>query len=275
MKKALVFLAVLIALSTVSVMARDIEVKQFVPTLDGVISDGEYPDDSWFILDKATVTAYNGIWTGEMTDDLMAKYNFAWAADGIYVAMVAVDNTPEPATTWDVHSQDGGPAADGFQFNTGATWTTIGAFADGTLAPRTHFGGGEEVDKTSDFVKGKAVREGNVFTAEAFIPWNKFIDYDVTKGSKIPLLFTYMDRAAAADNVCYKSIDVGNWDGTTGDLALVLADKTYAAPAPATEAPAGDTPAAPQTGDAGIVLAIALLLASGVTLVSFRSRRSK
>lgn len=281
MKKTLVILVALMIL-TLSVSAVEIQVKQFVPVLDGVISADEYPADSWYVLDKATATAYNGIWTGEMTDDLQAKYNFAWAADGLYAAFVAVDNTPDPATTWDAHSQDGGPLADGFQFNTGGTWITIGAYADGTLAPRNHAGGGEEVDSLANIVTGKAVREGNIFTVEAFIPWAKLLNYEVAQDSIIPILFTYMDRADGAENVCYKSMDAAVWDATTGDNSLKLTAATYAPPVPevveeaAAEAPAAtDAPAdttAPQTADAGIIAGLATLIAAGYTFISAKKK---
>lgn len=277
MKKAIVFLFVLLILSF-SVSAVEIQVKKFVPTLDGVLEPGEWPEDTWFILDKAKVDAYNGVWIGTMTDDLMAKYNFAWADDGLYVALVAVDNTPEPATTWDIHSQDGGPAADGFQFNTGGTWISIGAYDDGTLSARNHAGGGESVDSLAGIVTGKGVREGNLFTVEAFIPWEKFVNYEVKQDSVIPLLFTYMDREDAADFVCYKSIDVSVWDGTTGDNSLKLTAQTYTPPAPETEAPAADTPdapaaTAPQTADAAAVTAFVAVLAAGFAIAASKKRK--
>ncbi len=209
----------------------EIQVKQFVPALDGVISADEYPEDSWFVLDKAAATACNGIWIGEMTDDLMAKYNFAWADDGLYAAFVAVDNTPDPATSWDVHGQDGGPSADGFQFNTGSfNWTTIGAYADGTLAPRNHIGGGEEVDSLADIVTGRATREGNIFTVEAFIPWTKLLNYQVAQDSVIPMLIAYIDRADGAENVSYKSMDINLWDAADSNISLKLTAETYTPP---------------------------------------------
>jgi hypothetical protein len=281
MKKALIILAVILIISSLSVSAAEIKVQQFVPTLDGVLTAGEWPDSSWYVLDKAKATAYNGVWTGTMTDDLMAKYNFAWSADGLYVALVAVDNTPDPATTWDVHSQDGGPMADVFQFNTGATWITIGAYADGTLAPRNHAGGGQAVDDLAGIVTGKAVREGNVFTVEAFIPWAKFINFEVKQDSKIPLLFTYMDRADSAENVCYKSIDTAVWDGTTGDNSLTLTADKYVAPAPVVETAATAAPAAadaaaaaaPQTADAAAVIGLSSLLVSCMAFVALKKKK--
>lgn len=281
MKKMLFILIALLVL-TLSVSAVEIPVKQFVPVLDGVISADEYPADSWYILDKAAATAYNGIWTGEMTDDLMAKYNFAWAADGLYAAFVAVDNTPDPATSWDVHSQDGGPLADGFQFNTGGTWITIGAYADGTLSPRNHAGGGEEVDSLANIVTGKAVREGNIFTVEAFIPWAKLLNYEVAQDSVIPILFTYMDRADGAENVCYKSMDTAVWDATQGDNSLILTADTYTPPVPETAeetaaeaAEAADAPtdtAAPQTADAVLITGIVTVLAAGYAFISAKKK---
>lgn len=281
MKKAFIILVVLLVISSLSVSAVEIQVKQFVPTLDGVITAGEYPDDSWYVLDKAKATAYNGIWLGTMTDDLQAKYNFAWSADGIYVALVAIDNTPDPATTWDIHSQDGGPMADGFQINTGGTWVTIGAYADGKLAPRNHAGGGQAVDDLSSVVTGKAVRAGNVFTVEAFIPWAKFVNYEVKQDSSIPLLFTYMDRADSAENVCYKSIDAAVWDGTTGDNSLKLTAQTYVLPAPVVETTAAvpaatdaaATTTAPQTADIAAIVGLSSLLVSCMAFVALKKKR--
>lgn len=267
MKKALVFLAVIVALSSFSVMAKDIEIKKFTPTMDGVISAGEYPDDSWFVLDKATAESYNGVWAGEMADGMQARYNFAWSPEGLYSVFEAVDTTPKHAESWDVHGATEGPAADGYQFNTGAIWITIGAYADGKLAARNHFSTDE--DNLDGIVTGKATRDGDKFTIEAFIPWNKLVDYDVAAGTKVPLLFTYMDRNDAGEN-CYKNIDAAVWDGTTADTALVLADKTYEVPAP--EAPAEGTEA-PKTSDTGIMLALALVVASVVTFTAAKKSR--
>jgi hypothetical protein len=281
MKKAFLILVAILIISSLSlsVSAVEIKVQQFVPTLDGVLSPNEWPDSSWYVLDKAKATAYNGIWTGTMTDDLMAKYNFAWSADGLYVALVAVDNTPDPATTWDVHSQDGGPMADGFQFNTGGTWITIGAYADGTLSPRNHAGGGQAVDDLAGIVTGKAVREGNIFTIEAFIPWAKLLNFEVKQDSNIPILFTYMDRADGAENVCYKSMDAAVWDATTGDNSITLTADKYVAPVPETAAPAETaaadtgTAAAPQTADAAAIIGLSALLISCMAIVALKKKK--
>ena len=158
-KKITIFLIVVLIMAQASfVFAGNIPVMKFAPVLDGVLSENEYPSDSVFVLDKAIVDKWEGCWTGEMTADMQVTFRFAWDDTGLYVLADVKDSTPVPATSWDTHGADGGPAADAFQLNlfakTVARWLTIGAYANGDVSPRTHYG---DVSDLTGIVNGKAV----------------------------------------------------------------------------------------------------------------------
>ena len=251
LKKITVLLAIMFIMTQVfAVYAGNIPVQKFVPVLDGVISENEYPAASAYLLDKAVVDAYAGCWAGEMTADMQVTYYFAWDDTGLYVAADIKDATPVPAQSWDSHGADGGPAADAFQLNlfgkTVARWLTIGAYADGKLSPRTHYG---DISDLTDYVTGKAVYNDSGYVIECMIPWS-IIDggETIAEGLSIPLLFTYMDRYDGGE-VCYKTLDAATWPPIdTLDNYLVLGG-AYTPPAPETEAPAAETAAAGTPAD--------------------------
>lgn len=282
-KKITVFLFVLLIATQASfVFAGNIPVMKFAPVLDGVMSENEYPAESVFVLDKAVVDAWEGLWIGEMTDDMKVTYRFAWDDTGLYVLADIQDATPVPATSWDTHGADGGPAADAFQLNlfakTVARWLTIGAYADGSLSPRTHYG---DVSDLTGIVTGKAVYNDKGYVIECMIPWATIDGGEAVKeGLSVPVLFTYMDRYDGGE-VCYKTLPAAVWPPSDEiDNFLVLgaaytppAPETEApaaeeAPAAAEEAPAAEAPAAAQTYDAvsaAVFAAAAALLAFAVS----------
>ncbi|MDF2685803.1 MAG: Carbohydrate family 9 binding domain-like [Clostridia bacterium] len=232
-KKISFFIAVLFITvqMTITFSAAEIQVYKSVPNLDGIISENEWPADGKYLLNKTVVDNYNGCWAGAMTDDMQATYYFLWSDEGLYTAVDIKDSTVRNAESWDVHGADVGPAADGFQFNLYAhdlaRWLTIGSFANGDLAPRTHYG---DVSDLTGIVKGKAVRTADSYVIEALIPWATIdAGHDIKEGEKIPLLFTYMDRFDGGEN-CYKTMDAAAWPPLdTIDNSLVLG-KEYIPP---------------------------------------------
>lgn len=286
-KKFSVFILVLFIMTQAAfVFAGNIPVMKFTPVLDAVLSENEYPAESVFVLDKAIVDSWEGCWAGEMTADMGVTFRFAWDDTGLYVYTDIKDSTSVPAESWDSHGADGGPAADAFQLNlfakTVARWLTIGAYANGDLSPRTHYG---DISDLTGIVKGKAVYTGSGFIVECMIPWD-IIDggEDIKEGLSIPVLFTYMDRYDGGE-VCYKTLPAATWPPSDEiDNYLVLGG-VYTPPAPETEAPvvdgsAGDAeapadttpPAAAQTADA-VSFAI-FALATAVAAVVVLKKRS-
>lgn len=292
-------LAVILALAMVcslSVFAGNINVGKTEPVLDGIISPNEYAPESQYNLDKAAVAAYNGCWVGEVTDEMGVIYHFAWSDTGLYMGCEVKDPTYAPATTWDAHGGDGGPAADGLQLNLWAKdadclWWTFGAYADGKLAPRVHYA----VDDTNmdGKVQGKAVRDaaGKTYTYEVFMPFallNEIMGRSegYKEGTSIPLLMTYMDRLPdGVEGTCYKTMDKDAWPPNDAiDNALVFG-AAYAPPAPEPEAvpeaaPADDKPAEPakanpRTADNTVALIAVLAMAAAAAVVTMKKRAVK
>jgi hypothetical protein len=294
-KKLSILLFVIVVMTQViGLSAANVTVLKYDPDLDGVISDGEWPEEGKFVLDKATVDSYAGCWAGEMTAAQKTTFYFLWADDGLYVAADIKDSTIVAPTSWDAHGADGGPSADAFQLNLFAhdlaRWFTIGTYADGKLAARTHYG---DVSDLSDIVKGKGTLTSDGYVIEAKIPWSCIVDgenIDYKDGLSIPVLFTYMDRYDGGE-VCYKSMDAAVWPPLdTIDNFLVLGgaytppvEEVVAVEAPAAEAaaPAEAAPvaaapvAAPQTGDFTIVMAGMLMAIAGLTIVILKKKSVK
>ena len=290
-KKISVLLFAIIVLTQVfGLSAANISVLKSDPVLDGVISDGEWPDDGKFVLDKAVVDSYGGCWAGEMTAAQKVTYYFLWCNEGLYVAADIKDSTIVAPTTWDAHGADGGPAADAFQLNLFAhdlaRWFTIGSFADGKLAARTHYG---DVSDLTDIVKGKGTVTSDGYVIECLIPWDTMqAETDFKEGTSVPILFTYMDRFDGGE-VCYKTMEAAVWPPLdTIDNSIVLGgaytppvEEVVVAEAPAAEAPAETAPAAtapvasaPQTGDSAIVMAGIMIIAA-LAIVALKKQSVK
>lgn len=285
-KKLTVFLIVMLIMTqTAFVFAGNIPVMKFTPVLDGVLSENEYPDDSVFLLDKTVVDAWAGCWAGEMTADMSVTFHFAWDDTGLYVFADIKDATPVPAASWDSHGADGGPAADSFQLNlfakTVARWLTIGAYADGSLSPRTHYG---DVSDLTGIVTGKTVYNDKGYVIECMIPWATIDGGEAIKeGLSIPVLFTYMDRYDGGE-VSYKTLPAAVWPPIDDIDNFLVLGAAYTPPVPETEAPAveetataaetpaADAPAAAQTSDA-VSLAV-FTLAAAVLAVSLLKKRN-
>jgi hypothetical protein len=280
LKKILVLVFVmLITVQAGSVFAADIPVMKFAPVLDGVLSENEYPADSVFVLDKTLVDSWEGCWAGEMTADMKVTFRFAWDDSALYIFADVKDSTPVRSESWDSHGGDGGPSADAFQLNlfakTVARWLSIGAYADGSLSSRTHYG---DISDLTDIVKGKAVLDDSGYVIECSVPWDIIDGGEAVKeGLSIPVLFTYMDRYDGGE-VCYKTLPAATWPPSDEiDNYLVLGG-AYTPPAPETEAPAvevevpGETPAettppAAQTSDAVSVMALAAVLSLAAVMI--------
>jgi len=292
-KKLSVLLFVLIVMTQViGLSAANVTVLKYDPVLDGVISPDEWPEEGKYVLDKAAVDSYGGCWAGEMTDAQKTTFYFLWADDGLYVAADIKDSTIVAPTSWDAHGADGGPSADAFQLNLFAhdlaRWFSIGSYADGKLAARTHYG---DISDLTDIVKGKGTLTSDGYVIEAKIPWSSIVDgenIDYKEGLSIPVLFTYMDRFDGGE-VCYKSMDAAVWPPLdTIDNFLVLGgaytppvEEVVEAAAPAAEAPAAEAAApastapaatAPQTGDATVLMAGMLMVIAGLAIVVLKKK---
>ena len=289
MKKISVLLFAIIVLTQIfGLSAANISVLKYDPTLDGVISPDEWPEDGKYVLDKAVVDSYGGCWAGEMTAAQKTTYYFLWSDDGLYVAADIKDSTIVAPTSWDAHGADGGPAADAFQLNLFshdlARWFTIGSYADGKLAARTHYG---DVSDLTDIVKGKGTLTSDGYVIECLIPWSTMdAGIDFKEGVSVPLLFTYMDRFDGGE-VCYKSMDAAVWPPLdTIDNFIVLGG---AYTPPVEEVVVADVPAAddavsapvtapvasaPQTGDAAVVMA-GLMIIAALAIVALKKQSVK
>lgn len=252
--------------------AAEITVFKSKPVLDGVLSENEWPAEGKYVLNKAAVDAYDGLWSGTMTDDMSATYYFTWDENGLYAAADIKDKSLVYAKSWDVHGNDDGPAADGFQINlfahTLARWVTIGSYEDGKLAPRTHYGDVADLD---GIVTGKAIRNENSFVIECFIPWTALEpDEEIEEGSKIPFIVTYMDRFDGGEN-CYKSMHKDSWPPNEEliDNFLVLS-KVY--DPPVVEVPKEKAPKNPVTSDFSFVMYSVLALASAAGVFASKKR---
>ncbi|MGN1408578.1 MAG: hypothetical protein ACI4XJ_00215 [Eubacteriales bacterium] len=217
---AVIFGALLLA---TAVSAADIPAYKSTPTLDGVISEGEYGEDSVFVMDKALVDSVGGGYSGEMTDDMKVVYRFAWDDTGIYIAATSSDATPVKAESWDAHGGDIGPAADAFQFAFFADdigrWVTVGVFDNGEIAPRVHFNSSPSPDCTG-IITGKGSYSDGTMTVEYHIPWINLefgLDepgesrYTFEEGTKIATMFAYLDRNEDGSEVRYKNVPADIW----------------------------------------------------------------
>jgi len=290
-KISILLFAILVMTQLFSLSAANISVLKYDPTLDGVISPDEWPEDGKFVLDKAVVDSYGGCWAGEMTAAQKTTFYFLWCNDGLYVAADIKDSTIVAPTTWDAHGADGGPSADAFQLNLFAhdlaRWFTIGTFTDGKLAARTHYG---DVSDLTDVVKGKGTVTSDGYVIECMIPWSVMdAGVDFKEGTSVPVLFTYMDRNADGE-VCYKTMDAAVWPPLDTIDNFIVLGGAYAPPveeiavevaAPA-EAEASAPVAAPvavatapQTGDSAVVMAGMLMLVSGLAVIMLKKRSVK
>ena len=292
MKKFLA-LALAALFLTMSFAAIDIPVQKFKPTVDGIISPGEYPDASIFNEDKAFIDTIDAssptpgnCTANPMTDKDGVQWNFAWADDGLYIGAIVKDDTPAYAQDWNVHGNypETDKGCDFLQLNffsndgTNNQWFDVGAFEDGTISPRTHITS-DETDYLKDIVTGQFVRKAgeSTYSAEFFIPWTKINGAagGVKEGTKIAVLLLYFNRATSTapldpDEIGYKS---GDWPPNSDNISFVLSG-AYTPPAPVTEAPvteapavdapAVDTPAAQTADIAGIAILAAVVALFGM-----------
>lgn len=282
-KKTITTLLGVLLLAT-AVSAADIPAYKSTPNLDGVISEGEYGEDSIFVMDKALVDSVGGNYSGEMTDDMKVVYRFAWDDTGIYIAATSYDATTVKAESWDAHGGDIGPAADAFQFAFFADdvgrWVTVGVFDNGEIAPRVHFNSSPSPDCTG-VITGKGSYTDGTMTVEYHIPWINLefgIDepgeskYTFEEGTKIVTMFAYLDRNEDGGEVRYKNVPADIWPNgeenaasfvdsilLKGEMEPVVEEPVVEEPVveePVVEEPIVEEPVikAPQTFDISVLL---------------------
>lgn len=237
------------------VFAVDINVPKGKPTLDGVISPGEWPESGKYVMDKDCILKYNGVYpdTSDMTDSRGVITYLMWDDGGLYVATDIKDNTPTFTESWDAHGQDEGVKSDMYQIvlwaQDEAKWMDIAIYKDGTLAPRGH----ENVDDPLDnnltgkmTGKGTLKPDGSGYYMECFIPWDVvYVQADYKEGLKIPVMFMYVDMDGE-DQIFYKTVDVDIWPPSDEIDNFLILGAPYSAPAAEQPAEAADVAPADQ-----------------------------
>ena len=286
-----------------SVMAVDINVPQGKPTLDGILEPGEWDENSKYVMDKADILKYNGIFpdTDSMTDDRGVVTYLLWDDAGLYIAVDVKDNTPTFTASWDAHGQDSGVKSDMYQVVLWAhdegKWMDMAIYKDGKFAPRGH----EDFDNPEDNnLEGKMIGQGTVKTdgsgyyIECFMPWDVvYVKADYKAETKIPVMFMYVDMDGE-DQVFYKTVDVDVWPPSADvDNYLILSAATHNAPAaaepeqpaeePQPDIPVADTPAVavvdapepvvvPATGSETMLMSVCAFIAICGAAVIFKKR---
>ena len=305
MFKKLISIAVtlLIMAQALTVFAMDFKAEKGTPTIDGVISEGEYSEESKFVMDKAFVDSVNGCYAGQMTDDMSVTYYFAWDDNNLYIAAVTKDSTPMPAVEYDPHGAYEGDwvASDALQFafhpSTLGLWYTVGGYEDGTLAAIANFINTHDM---SPYITGKCTHGDNSVVYEIAFPWKTLHDnMDIMisidegavdaegnpivptyanlpeAGASFTIMFAYLDRydrTVSDTNVRYKNVRGDLWPSSDEFTdRIVLVDSTPAVTeAPVTEAPATEAPetSAPDTDIPAVPTSDIALVAGAVALVA-------
>ena len=257
----------------------DVTVYANTPTLDGVITNGEWDQDN--AIDMTTDNSE--AWAGEINNAVYFYYS--WDEKGLYLAADVLDtDVNKAADISDVYGKDafqialdpaGLIAADGGQ---GGMFYSVGPLEDGTLGAVYHPYGGapEEFDYTGAY----SITDGG-WQFEMIIPWTSIeilggdgYDWKHADGATINALLCMLDREEEGTVTnAYKLAIADRVSFLPEDYPLNLVLSTYVAPSLEVEEPAADetvdAPAesAPVTADAGIVAAAAVMaVAAGVVL---------
>ena len=186
-----VILLALSAIPTASAKADFEMVAQYgTPTVDGVISEGEYAAESTYVMNAENAAA----WVGEVGDSSVT-WHFAWDEGGLYYAGTINDTTPS------YRGEDGywvgidcleiainpGHAIPANKTNEGIFFS-FGATKSGKIvAWRHNYLDGLVSDEITGAAKGHK-KGSDSYTIEVYIPWSLVrMDTDCTIGGKTDL----------------------------------------------------------------------------------------
>ncbi|MBQ7378687.1 MAG: hypothetical protein IJW70_03290 [Clostridia bacterium] len=196
MKKAVVLvfciaLLLLSAIPTASAKADFEMVAQYgTPTVDGVISEGEYAAESTYVMNAESASA----WVGEVGESFVTWY-FAWDEGGLYYAGTINDTTPSYRGEdgyWvgidcleiainPAHAIPANDSNEGIFFSFGATK------AGKIVAWRHNYLDGLVSDEITGAAKGHK-KGSDSYTIEVYIPWSLVrMETDCTIGGKTDL----------------------------------------------------------------------------------------
>lgn len=144
------------------------------PNLDGIISAGEWSEESAIVLNRQTGLA----WMGSVTDDV--TFYFAWDEEGLYLGADITDSDLVlPQSINEVFAKDAiqfaiDPAGlIGSKGGSGGMFFSISMLADGTLGAVYHpYGGAAQ----SFAYTGAASRTAKGYSLEMRIPWKNSIE---------------------------------------------------------------------------------------------------
>lgn len=160
------------------------------PTVDGVISEGEYSAESTYVMNAETASA----WVGEVGDSFVT-WHFAWDENGLYYAGTINDTTPsyrDENGHWvgidcleiainPGHAIPANDKNEGIFFSFGATK------GGKVVGWRHNYLDGLVSDEITGAAKGHK-KGSSAYTIEVFIPWSLvLIDTDCTIGGKTDL----------------------------------------------------------------------------------------
>ncbi len=259
---------------------RNIPMAATAPTIDGVISGDEWDNALTLKLNKDTCDAVAG--TLDTAPD--ATFYWMWNYDGLYFFADVKDATA-PAT---VHGPNVGSynSGDGIQFciypdvtmSGNATgdlyfWSLV-VTNEGKAEIGEHFvfGTGSAGADVEDAVVA-CTQNGSSYTIEAFMPcvcWESSnMPITVVEGTTFAMTNVVMEQDGGTQSLI---IDSSWFDGTTANKYTLTTDVAGHVDAPETEAEVVDTvvdtPAAPQTFDAGVIAAVAAIVSAAGYAIS-------
>lgn len=196
MKKAIllmIFCTLLVCIAAPGAYAKaDFEmVAQYgTPTVDGVISEGEYAAESTYVMNAKTASA----WVGEVGISFVT-WHFAWDEGGLYYAGTINDTTPSyrgedgywvgidclEISVNPAHAIPANDKNEGIFFSFGATQKGE------IVAWRHNYEDGLVSDEITGAAKGHK-KGSDSYTVEVYIPWSlMLLDTDCTIGGKTDL----------------------------------------------------------------------------------------
>ena len=242
------------------------------PVIDGVITGDEW--DNALVRSLTTATVNSPFNTGMACPD--ANFYWMWDDAGLYLFVDCKDATANGA----VRAQGAGAynAGDGIQLNvypvagesTNYFWSMVIA-DDGKPACGEHFvfGGGSGADVHA--VEIEMIANGTAYTMEAFYPaevWEE-TGMSIEEG----LAFVMANIVMEHDGSTQELFTDTTWgDSTKFNTYTLTADVAGHVDAPEPEAEVVDTvvdtPAAPQTFDAGVIAAVAAIVSAAGYAIS-------
>ena len=289
MKKTLKFAAVALmacmALATAAsafAPVGNVSVPYATPKVDGVINADEYPAEGKVVIDASNATA--GGWLGEVPAANSIELYCAWDDTNFYLA----GNVTDPEFNYTTNAE--GYNGDAFQvsLNVDNVFTTVDASSRAIF-----YSWGLQENGAVDVMRQESANNGLIAGAGKGAKTDKGwcfevalnlemlaedvslkanIDAIVEAGMPIGGLFCYLDHDAAgglANAYATSATETVGWDPAAHGLTFVFAEEVVETEAPETVAEEVVAEvAAPQTFDAGIIAAVAAVVAAAGYAVS-------